>query len=113
MNNIQVLTLSIESVKSDLLERKIQKIAVDKNIIQNYIGSHSVLIDDRTLPIISFYEKAFISARIKIEFKKHQIDISEVFFRHDFEQLGKDAYQFFLEREFQKNNVLKHNKMYA
>ena len=99
MKDIQVAEISLNIINSELFSSSVKK------TVSNDIGAvslhRSVLVNDVSSPIISFYKKAFISSKIKNEYKKYNLNINDVFFKSDFVKLNENAYSFFLSHEFE------------
>lgn len=106
MKNMQLLKISVKSIKSELFELKIKN-ASKNNLKINLKDLHTcVLIDDEYDKVNSFYDKARFSAKIKKEFKKFDIIINDVYFYYDFKKIDEKAYIFFLNNEFSHNFTL-------
>lgn len=105
MKDIQVAEISLNIINGDLFVSSVRKTAI--NHARTSSGHRSVLINDISTPIVSFYKKAFVSAKIKKEYKKNNIEINDVFFKSDFEKLSKNAYDFFLSHEFKEDDLKK------
>jgi hypothetical protein len=100
------MKISVKSVNSDLFGIRVSKSASNiKDVF--YKSNHlSVLVDDRYDKTPSFYTKAFISAKIKKEFRKYDVEINDVFFEYDFDKIDEKAYDFFISKEYEKTEFL-------
>jgi hypothetical protein len=105
MKDIQVAEISLNIINGDLFSSSVKKTVTSNSKVHS--GHRSVLVNDISSPIVSFYKKAFISAKLKKEYKKNNLEINDVFFKSDFEKLSDKAYDFFLSHEFEENNLKK------
>ena len=105
MKDLQVAEMSVNIINSDLFSSSVKK--TTKSELKSVLKHHSVLVNDISSPIVSFYNKAFISAKIKNEYRKNDVIINDVFFKSDFKRLDDNAYSFFLSHEFQEEDLKK------
>ena len=111
MDSEQILKMSILEADSELLAPKIKQ-NMSKNPVLNFHGKEKiVIIDDELCPVVSFYKKAQLSAKIKKEYRKYNIVVSDVFFTDTFKRVSENAYAFFLNKEYEHSYLIEDLKL--